>query len=106
VDEVLDRREGEGFETDEEDGEYGDGVASSKSEPGDNRRGSKAWVTMNGFPTSLATLTTTSYVFASSRSGSAYSHILGSRMSRGPSGYAFSRSTDSSYGTLLGVGLV
>jgi hypothetical protein len=86
VDEVLDGREGEGFEIDDEDGEYGDGVASSNSEPGDNRRGPKVSVTMKGFPTSLATLTTTSYVFASSRSGSAYNHILGSRISRGPSG--------------------
>ena len=37
MDEVLDGREGEGFEIDDEDGEYGDGVASSNSEPGDNR---------------------------------------------------------------------
>lgn len=60
MDEVLDGRDGEGFEIDDEDGEYGDGVASSNSEPGDNRRGSKVSVTMKGFPTSRATLTTRS----------------------------------------------
>jgi hypothetical protein len=99
--EVLDGIE----DVSDENGENGEGV-ESKSYGGDNRDGSSVSVTRNGFSTSLATLMMTSYVFANSRSGSAYNHIFGSRMTRGPSGYAFSRSTDSAYGISWTVGSV
>lgn len=99
---VLDVIEGEGLDVVDE-AENGDGVLSSKS--GDALGGSKE-CEIKGLPTSLATLTTTSYVFASSRSGAAYSHMFGSTMSLGPSGYAFSRSTDSANGTWSTVGSV
>jgi hypothetical protein len=66
-DEVLDVTEGD---VSDENGENGDGV-DSESYGGDNLDGSSVSVTRNGFPTSLATLMTTSYDFARSRSGSA-----------------------------------
>jgi hypothetical protein len=69
-DEILE--EIDGGDAVEEYGENGDGVFSSKSDSGDNRDGSGVRsVMMNGLLTSRATLTTTSYVFAKSRSGSA-----------------------------------
>jgi len=64
---VLEVIEGEGLDVVDE-AENGEGVLSSKS--GDDLGGSKE-CEINGLPTSLATLTTTSYVFASSRSGAA-----------------------------------
>ena len=104
-DEILDGSEGEGFVLDET-GENGDVEVSSNSDWGDIRDGSKVSVTIKGFATSLATFTTTSYVFANARSGSAYNHIFGSTINRGPSGYAFSRSTVSSHGRPLNDGSI
>jgi hypothetical protein len=103
--ETLEGSEGEGFTLDDV-GEKGDAEVSSNSDCGDIRDDASDGSVINGFTTSLATLTTTSYVFAKSKSGSAYNHIFGSRINRGPSGYAFARSTDSSKLRPLNVGSV
>ena len=60
ADEILDCIEGETPDEKGEKGEGSDGVESSKSYGGDNRDGSSVSVTRNGFPTSFATLMTTS----------------------------------------------
>lgn len=70
--EILEETDGGDADAFEEYAEYGDGVFSSNSDSGDNRDGSAVLsVITNGLVTSRATLTTTSYIFANSRSGSA-----------------------------------